>query len=102
MCVTSTSTGLQATSAGTGASSARACKLVGVITPLLLLPCGHHSRAGSPDSVDLTEGVLECVVQHGCAHVQEGLHGRSVPAHLLRLVHALGHDLIHCALHERR
>src|SRR3954454_82804 len=23
----------------------------GVITPLLLLPCGHHSRAGSPDSV---------------------------------------------------
>src|SRR3954467_7238879 len=24
----------------------------GVITPLLLLPCGHHSRAGSPDSVD--------------------------------------------------
>src|SRR3954471_7580642 len=29
----------------------RACKLVGVITPLLLLLCGHHSRAGSPDSV---------------------------------------------------
>jgi DNA replication protein DnaC len=28
----------------------RACKLVGVIMPLLL-PCGHHSRAGSPDSV---------------------------------------------------
>src|SRR3954464_15592650 len=24
----------------------------GVITPLLLLPCGHHSQAGSPDSVD--------------------------------------------------
>src|SRR4051794_19822203 len=24
----------------------------GVITPLFLLPCGHHSRAGSPDSVD--------------------------------------------------
>src|SRR5215210_2845884 len=24
----------------------------GVITPPLLLPCGHHSRAGSPDSVD--------------------------------------------------
>src|SRR4051812_15784971 len=24
----------------------------GGITPLLLLPCGHHSRAGSPDSVD--------------------------------------------------
>src|SRR4051812_44571698 len=23
----------------------------GVITPLLLLPCGHHWRAGSPDSV---------------------------------------------------
>src|SRR3954467_5179058 len=30
--------------------ASRACKLVGVITPLLLLLCGHHSRAGSPDS----------------------------------------------------
>src|SRR3954451_25173986 len=33
-----------------GRVSGRACKLVGVIT-LLLLPCGHHSRAGSPDNV---------------------------------------------------
>ena len=44
----------------------------------------------------------ERVVQHGGAHVQEGLHGRSVATHLLHLVHALGHDLIDRALHERR
>src|SRR3954454_3736158 len=50
----------------------------------------------------LTEGVLERAVQHGGAHVEEGLHRRSVPAHLLCLVHALGHDLIDRALHERR
>src|SRR5215213_6452340 len=31
------------------------------------------------------EGVLERAVQHGRAHVEEGLHGRPVPAHLLRL-----------------
>src|SRR3954447_22080341 len=30
-----------------GDAKGRACKLVGVIMPLLLLPCGHHSRAGS-------------------------------------------------------
>src|SRR5690242_551807 len=35
-----------------GKKARRACKFVGVITPLLLLLCGHHSRAGSPDSVD--------------------------------------------------
>jgi len=66
--------------------------------PLLLLPCGHHSRAGSPDSV----GVLERAVQHGGAHVEEGLHRHSVPAHLLRLGHALDHDRIDRALHECR
>src|SRR4051794_6454310 len=38
--------------AGTGKTRLGVCKLVGVITPLLLLPCGHHLRAGSPDSVD--------------------------------------------------
>src|SRR5918911_3095164 len=33
--------------------ASRACKLVGVIRPLLVLAApGHHSRAGSPDSVD--------------------------------------------------
>src|SRR3954452_15755025 len=52
--------------------------------------------------ITLPEGVLERAVQHGGAHVEEGLHRRSVPAHLLRLVHALGHDLIDRALHERR
>src|SRR4051795_7170751 len=49
----------------------------------------------------MAEGVLERVVQHGRAHVQEGLHGRPAPAHLLLLGHALGHDLVDRALHER-
>src|ERR671933_792993 len=57
---------------------------------------------GPEARIALTEGILECVVQHGCPYIQEGLHGRPVPAHLLRLVHALGHDLIDCALYERR
>src|SRR3954452_20296467 len=30
----------------------------------------------------------------------QGLHSRPVPAHLLRLVHALGHDLVDRTLHE--
>src|SRR3954471_5083557 len=50
----------------------------------------------------MAEGVLERVVQHGRAHVQEGLHGRPAPAHLLRLGHALGYDLVDRAFHERR
>src|SRR3954468_21848442 len=47
------------------------------------------------------EGVLERVVQHGRAHVEEGLYRRLAPAHLLRLGHAPGDDLVHRALHER-
>src|SRR3954466_4282052 len=58
-------------------------------------PRAAQARIASPESA------LECAVQHGRAHVQEGLHARPVPAHLLRLVHALGHDLIDRALHER-
>src|SRR3954468_12212324 len=50
----------------------------------------------------MAEGILERVVQHGRAHVQEGLHGRPAPAHLLILGHALGYDLVHRAFHERR
>src|ERR1700674_1106238 len=42
----------------------------------------------------MSKGVLERVVQH----IEEGLHGCPVPAHL---VHALGHDLVDRALHER-
>src|SRR4051794_581416 len=49
----------------------------------------------------MAEGGLKCAVQHGRAHVQEGLHRCSAPAHLLRLVHALGHDRVDRALHER-
>src|SRR5215210_7717751 len=58
------------------------------------LVIGHRPEA----RIALPKAVLECVVQHGGAHVQEELHRRSVPAHLLRLVHALGHDLIDRAL----
>src|SRR4051812_38043071 len=50
----------------------------------------------------MAEGGLERVVQHGRAHVQEGLHGRPAPAHLLLLGHALGYDLVDRAFHERR
>ena len=48
----------------------------------------------------MAEGILERLVQHGGTHVEEGLHGRPVPAHLLFLVHAPGHDLVDCALDE--
>jgi hypothetical protein len=33
----------------------------------------------------MTECVRECIVQHRCSYVEEGLHGRSVPTHLLFL-----------------
>src|SRR3954468_21022310 len=48
------------------------------------------------------EGVFERVVQHGGAHVEEGLHSRPVPAHLLLFVHAFSHDLIDRTCHEGR
>src|SRR3954471_14708517 len=47
------------------------------------------------------EGGLERVVQHRGTHVEKGLHSRPVPAHLLSLVHALGHDLVNRTLDER-
>jgi hypothetical protein len=50
----------------------------------------------------MAEGILERVVQHRSTDIEEGLHGRSVPAHLLFLVHALGDDLVDRTLHERR
>jgi len=40
-------------------------------------------------------------VKHGGAYVEEGLPCRPIPAHLLRLVHALGDDLVDRTLHER-
>src|SRR5664279_4303817 len=49
----------------------------------------------------MTEGVFERIVQHRCSHVEEGLHRRPVPAHLLLLVHAFGDDLVDRTLHER-
>ena len=57
---------------------------------------------GGPEArIAMAEGLLERVVQHRRAHVEEGLHGGSVPAHLLNFVQALGHDLADRALHER-
>jgi hypothetical protein len=48
----------------------------------------------------MAEGILERVVQHGGAHVKEALFRHSVPAHLLLLVNALGHDLVDRTLYE--
>src|SRR5215218_7548170 len=56
---------------------------------------------GAEAGIATTEGVLECTVQHRCPHVEEGLHRRPVPAHLLLLVHAFGDDLVDRTLHER-
>src|SRR4051795_35323 len=78
-------------------SAAGACKPVGFITRPLRLSLGHW-QGGS--AITPAEGVLERAVQHGGANVEEGLHRHPVPAHLLLLVHALGHDLVDCALHE--
>ena len=49
----------------------------------------------------MAEGILKRVVQHRGANVEKGLHSWSVPAHLLFLVHALGHDLVDRTLDER-
>jgi hypothetical protein len=49
----------------------------------------------------MAEGILECVIQHRYTNVEKRLHGRPVPAHLLFLIHALGHDLIDRTLDER-
>src|SRR5215213_8678141 len=57
--------------------------------------CGAEARVAPP------KGVLERVVQDRRTDIEEGLHRRPVPAHLLRLVHPLGHDLVHGALDER-
>src|SRR5580692_9144941 len=56
---------------------------------------------GAQALIATTEGVLERIVQHRCSHVEEGLHGCPVPAHLLLLVHAFGNDLVDRTLHER-
>src|SRR3954465_15686221 len=50
----------------------------------------------------MAEGILKRLVQHRSTNIEEGLHGRPVPAHLLFLVHALGHDLVDRTLNERR
>jgi hypothetical protein len=49
----------------------------------------------------MAEGIFECVIQHCGANVEKGLHSRPVPAHLLFLIHTLGHDLVDRALDER-
>jgi hypothetical protein len=56
---------------------------------------------GAEAGIATTEGVLERIVQRCCSHVEEGLHRRPVPAHLLFFVHAFGDDLVDRTLHER-
>ncbi len=58
--------------------------------------------AGAEARITIAEGILECVIQHGGTNIEEVLHGRPVPAHLLFLVHALCDDLVDRALDERR
>jgi hypothetical protein len=50
----------------------------------------------------MAEGIIERLVQHRSTNVEEGLHGRPVPAHLLFLVLALGGDLVDRTLNKRR
>ena len=58
---------------------------------------------GGPEArIAMAESVLEVVVQHGGAYVEEGLNCRPVPTHLLLLVHALGNELADRALDEPR
>src|SRR3954449_10968986 len=57
---------------------------------------------GAEAWITMAKGILERLVQHRGTNVEEGLHGRPVPAHLLFLVHALGHDLVDRTLNERR
>src|SRR3954465_165003 len=57
---------------------------------------------GAEAWITMAKGILERAVQHRGTHVEEGLHGRPVPAHLLFLVHALGHDLVDRTLDECR
>jgi hypothetical protein len=82
----------------------RACKIVGCsrrrcyCLPMVIVS-GPEARIASP------EGILKRAVQHGRADVKEGLHGRPVPAHLLRLtwgvflsrVRSLAHRDISCS-----
>src|ERR1700750_476294 len=63
--------------------------------------CGCPFVIGRAEAaITPAEGVLERAVQHGGADVEERLHRRPVPAHLLLLVHALGHDLVDRTLDE--
>jgi hypothetical protein len=50
--------------------------------------------------ITVAEGFLERVVQRDLTHVEKGLHGGPVPAHLLFHVHTLGPDLFDPALDE--
>ena len=69
---------------------------MGFMTPPMRL---FHSR--SRDGIAAAEGVLKRIVQNCRSHVEEGLHRRPVPAHLLLLVHALGDDLVDRTPYER-
>src|ERR1700759_3544337 len=57
---------------------------------------------GAKSRITMAKGILERLVQHRSANIEKGLHGGPVPAHLLFLVHSLGHDLVDRALNECR
>src|SRR3954451_1479796 len=78
--------------------ASRACKILGEITRPLT---ERDHRCWGEAWMTTAEGGLERVVQHRGTHVEKGLHSRPVPAHLLSLVHALGHDLVNRTLDER-
>lgn len=64
-----------------------------------LIELDHHWWSES--RIAIASGILECVVQHFCTDVEKRLHDRPVPAHLVILIHALGHDLVGRTLNGR-
>jgi hypothetical protein len=71
----------------------------GDVTQRLIEP-DHRWRTESLDSDG--GGILEYLVRYSGTNVEEVLHSRPVPTHLLFLVHALGHDLVDRTLNECR
>jgi len=62
---------------------------------------GRHSQLEKLDIAALN-GAAERFVENGDAHVEEGLHGPSVPSHLLLFYHALREDLVDRAFGRNR
>lgn len=50
--------------------------------------------------INFAKRALEGAVEYGDTNIEEGLHGPSVPAHLLFLDHASSHNFVDRALDE--